>query len=334
MAKESILSLFGKAAHDSFSEIAKDLSGADAKVKEFQKSLGKLGSEMVNIRQKWQNKLLSQSNEKIAILEREKKREIELAETTGADTLDIERYYANEREKLEKSLTAKKIAESEQWINSAVGAVNRIGNLFSALSRNEEMRLDREYKERREYIEQNVVDEEERTAQLDALNEEQEAKKLALQKENAAREKALASFNAIVNTASAVTKALTAGPIAGPIMAGIIAGLGAAEIGLIASTPEPFYAGGLIKGSKNGILAQIGERNQDEAVLPMERATKQIADGVVGALQGRGQTGTGAVEHHTHLHVGTLIADDKGLKELERKMRPIRIAEDRRTGIA
>jgi len=39
------------------------------------------------------------------------------------------------------------------------------------------------------------------------------------------------------------------------------------------------------------------------------------------------------IEHHSHYHIGTLIADDSGLKALERKLRPHRTAEDRRTGI-
>lgn len=35
-----------------------------------------------------------------------------------------------------------------------------------------------------------------------------------------------------------------------------------------------------------------------------------------------------------HLHIGTLIADDYGLKKLEQKLRTIRIYEDQRVGDA
>jgi MFS family permease len=50
-------------------------------------------------------------------------------------------------------------------------------------------------------------------------------------------------MGAIVNTAEAVTKALTVGPILGPILAGIIAALGAVQVALIAKQPIPLAEG-------------------------------------------------------------------------------------------
>jgi hypothetical protein len=43
--------------------------------------------------------------------------------------------------------------------------------------------------------------------------------------------------------------------------------------------------------------------------------------------------GQPTVSRDIHIHVGTMIADDYGIKELERRLRPIRIAEDQRRGI-
>jgi hypothetical protein len=191
--------------------------------------------------------------------------------------------------------------------------------------------MERQYKERKAYITANVEDEEERKAQLEALAEEEDAKKLELKRKQARREKSLGIFTTVIDTAKAIVKSLAdLGPIAGPIFAGIVGALGVAQTAAIAQTPEPFYNGGLIKGSRDGIYAQIGEQNQDEVVLPLERGTDQIADKLMNAMQ----SNSPKVEHHTHLHVGTLIADDKGIKELNRRLEPHRINEARRTGRA
>lgn len=76
-------------------------------------------------------------------------------------------------------------------------------------------------------------------------------------------QKAMSIASAIINTAEAVTKALTLGPILGPIMAGIIGALGAVQIKLIAS--QKFASGGLFRGKggprddQNMIMVSDGE---------------------------------------------------------------------------
>ena len=45
-----------------------------------------------------------------------------------------------------------------------------------------------------------------------------------------------------------------------------------------------------------------------------------------------GATAGGGPAPEIHLHVGTLIADDYGLKKLEQRLRNIRIYEDQRVG--
>lgn len=76
-------------------------------------------------------------------------------------------------------------------------------------------------------------------------------------------QKAMSITAAIINTAEAVTKALTLGPILGPIMAGAITALGAVQIGLIAS--QKFASGGLFRGKggprddQNVIMVSDGE---------------------------------------------------------------------------
>lgn len=51
------------------------------------------------------------------------------------------------------------------------------------------------------------------------------------------------------------------------------------------------------------------------------------------AIAGAGGGGVGgSITHENHFHIGTLIADERGLTELERRLRPIRDVEDQRTG--
>lgn len=98
-----------------------------------------------------------------------------------------------------------------------------------------------------------------------ASEEELDAKKKELAKENATRERAAAIFDIGVNTATAIVKALTLGPIAGPIAAGIIGGLAAAQVTAVLTTPLPKFAdGGIVAGNqfvgdKVPVMADSGE---------------------------------------------------------------------------
>jgi TP901 family phage tail tape measure protein len=70
-------------------------------------------------------------------------------------------------------------------------------------------------------------------------------KRELLSKQNDAAKQA-AIFQAIINTALAVTSALTAGPIVGPILAALAGILGAAQIAVIASQQPPQFAKGVV----------------------------------------------------------------------------------------
>ena len=79
-----------------------------------------------------------------------------------------------------------------------------------------------------------------------------------LKAKQAKEDKAQAIFNAILNTAVGVTKAIAEGRL---ILAALVAALGAAEIGVIASQPIPKFAkGGEVKGkrhSEGGVRAEL-----------------------------------------------------------------------------
>lgn len=91
-------------------------------------------------------------------------------------------------------------------------------------------------------------------------------------------------------------------------------------------------------------IARVSEGNKAEAIIPLENqsAMQPFVDAVAGGLaqylgpvlanmQQSQPAYAGADNAMPPLYVGTLIADDRGLRELERKMQIIRLKETRRT---
>ena len=310
-----------------------------------------------SINKQWQDKLLKRQYEdvsdKIKLMEMEYRAELEAAKQAQADLLPIHQYYAIERKnivlamaeesaKIEEEITRKAQDEAnkrrqyiQQWLSFISSTVSKIGSIFSGLSRNEEMRLSKEYKARKENIEATVADETERSRLLNELAEEEEAKKLKIQQDSARRQKALGIFSVVVDTAAAIMRALKdLGPVLGTVSAVAIGALGAAQIGVIASEPEPFAAGGTVMGGRGGVNALIGEGRENELVLPMETGTQDLAERLGNVLQSK-LTAAPTVENHYHWDLsGVITADDKSLKELVRRITTIQSAENRRTGRA
>jgi len=93
-------------------------------------------------------------------------------------------------------------------------------------------------------------------SQLEAsqiTREEYDKKRRKIERQAAIDQKNAAIFQAVINTALAVSSALTVAPPAGYILAGISAALGAVEIGVISSQPLPQFAEGGWVDSKGKI---------------------------------------------------------------------------------
>jgi hypothetical protein len=164
--------------------------------------------------------------------------------------------------------------------------------------------------------------------------------------EQAKRDKSTALFNIFMSTGVAVMRAWELGPIVGPIMAAITAGIGAAQFAAVAARPIPLARGGYAKKRPGGVLAQIAEGDQDEIVMPMKTGISEFVNGFVDKIQSMGfpqmpVSGSGAGSSllpaaaqagAVHWHIGTLIADEKGIKELERRQSHYRISERQRKG--
>lgn len=84
--------------------------------------------------------------------------------------------------------------------------------------------------------------------------------------------------------------------------------------------------------------ARFAEGNKAEAIIPLENATAMqpfvdaVSNGLTSSLAPiLSNMNSNGGNNLQPLYVGTLIADDQGLKELERKMQIIRIKEERRS---
>jgi TP901 family phage tail tape measure protein len=142
--------------------------------------------------------------------------------------------------------------------------------------------------------------------------------------------------------ANAANKFITAGPI-GLIVAALEATGLIAAFEIAKAKISTFSGGGLIRGGHGGVVGQIGEGSEDELITPMESGVDIFARKIVDASRrmfGAGSPGlafAGAAggyqrAQENHWHIGTLVADDRGLKEMERRLGGFRVSEAQRKG--
>lgn len=104
-------------------------------------------------------------------------------------------------------------------------------------------------------------------------------------------------------------------------------------VGDLASVVLPGHATGGIFNREH--IASFAEGNKAEAVIPLENASAMqpfvdaVANGLTASL-GPMLAGMSGGSNMPPMYVGTLIADDRSLKELERRMEVIRMQEGRR----
>lgn len=120
-------------------------------------------------------------------------------------------------------------------------------------------------------------------------------------------------------------------------VAAVVTGLAIATIATGGAAAPAFLAletGGIVDKDQ---MVRIGEGNKREAVIPLENSTymKPFSAAVAADLKDMiGRFGSSqSNDSRTILYVGTLIADDRSLKELERKMEVIRVTEQQRKGL-
>lgn len=121
------------------------------------------------------------------------------------------------------------------------------------------------------------------TKEKNRIELEYDAKLRDIRRKQAEREKRLAIFNALVNIAQGVTKAIAQGGVAGIVLGALVAAAGAAQIAAINSQQIPAYAKGTKsvpgKGNKDSEHAML---TPGEMVIPV--ATKKKYNPILDAI--------------------------------------------------
>ena len=151
--------------------------------------------------------------------------------------------------------------------------IGKVGALFGQMHQKQLTELELVRKTEVDNIMAMSIAEEEKNKMIAKSDEKFEKKKADLERKRAKRAKAVAIFEAIVNTAAAVVKALPNLPLA--IATGV---LGTAQIGTIASTPLPAFAdGGIVSGPTVGLMGEYaGANTNPEVIAPLNRLKKLI----------------------------------------------------------
>lgn len=319
--------------------------GADVlAVKQFYAGREKeLLAEDEKIRQDFNQRTMEQIEQlaltKLQLLEIEKWEALQKAEELGADKDVIVTLYALKEQALKDKIRKEEEAKNKEDLKNRLKQATKIGNKLNGIlgkfSDNRLKRLDLEEKKKIAGIENSQMTEEDKETAIQKIQEETEKKRQKLERQRAIREKLAALFNIAINTASAIIEALPNIPLS--IFVGA---LGLAEGIAVATAPLPFFEGGLVQGSDQGVAALVGERDQDEVIFPLEKGIGLFIDGIIDRLSeielptfgAPALVAAGGPAGDVHLHIGTFIGDERGLKELERRLDTIRIAENQRKG--
>lgn len=201
-------------------------------------------------------------------------------------------------------------------ISYAQQFASQLSTIYSQITSNQLTELDQQYAAEKARIEANITDEAEKTAALEALEKKLAYEKAVIQRKQAIADKAASLFEIGINTASAIAKALP-----NVILAGIVGGLGLAQAATVLATPLPDVPSFAQGGS---FIVPPGFDNDS---FPLPAAMVQSGERVT--VETPEQQGAAK---EVHLHVGTLIADKAGLRELDRKLRDVGSTETARRG--
>lgn len=183
-------------------------------------------------------------------------------ELNRAKLLD-ERVKANEDAEQQITETTKQanIERANLILQTTAQVTGLLGQLAGIQAESENAEMERRRNQLEELQEAGAITERDAIARAKRLDAEERAMKMR----QAQREKALAIFDAVLNTAQAVTNAISTGdPYTMALRAAIAAGIGAAQIAVISSRPLPQFATG--KTSLYEGMAEVGETGAAEIV--------------------------------------------------------------------
>lgn len=264
--------------------------------------------------------------------------DLQRAEELGASKFNVVQFYAIKEQELKDQIrqeeAAKEKAALQNKFSTASNLGGRLNNVLAKFSDNRLKRLDISEQKEIAAIKNSKMTEEEKEAAIQKVQEKTDKKRRQIQRQAAMREKIAALFQIGINTASAIVEALPNIPLS--IAVGL---MGGAEALAVASTPlPPLEEGGLVKGTREGFNANIAENNKDEIVFPLSDGIDLLINGLIEKVKALefpafappqpALAGGGTV----NLNIGTFIGDERGIKELERRLNTVRIAENQRKG--
>jgi TP901 family phage tail tape measure protein len=249
---------------------------------------------------------------------------------------NTEKVLAWEKE-IEKA-NAEEIAQNKSNIfQESMSAFEGLSNVMSMYYDLRERKIDQVYDKEHKRIEQLNVSDKRRDELLQQLDDKTEKKRSALRRKAAIAEKVHGVLAVGVNTAVAIMHAWATLPkIAAAIFTGVLSGIGAAQSALITAMPVPAAEGAFIKSRPGGTIVQAGEGRENEVVFPLKTGVKEMVNALIQSISsmpfGSVNNVGSSVATVNHWHIGTLVADDRGCKELERRMSPYRVMDADRKG--
>lgn len=187
-------------------------------------------------------------DKRLALLEEEKRQKLISEKDYILQYAQLQDQKKQISEKTEQDITALNKEQNALRTQVTFDALNAISSILHSINDNQTARenqnLEDEKNRVQELLDAGAITEKEAKAR----NKRIEAEEKRLKREQAIRDRNLAIFQAVINTAEAITKALaSAPPPFGAILAGIAATLGAVQIGVIANRPIPKFR----RGKKN-----------------------------------------------------------------------------------
>ncbi len=281
----------------------------------------------------WNKKYFEATADRMEILEAEMQDALTKAEDLGASEADIVAYYEQKKRELRQQTF-------NDYLSTAQDMLGRVGAIFSQSFTNREREIDNWYQNQKNTLDASLLDEEQKEAAIKELDEERDRRKREIARKQAVAEKASTLFSIAINTARAAIEALP-----NLVLSGIIAAMGAVQAGLVVAEPLPaLKKGGWAVGETAVVVGDTPSRERGELILPMRTGVEVLAETLLNklsqvtlpqpafAMAGGSSTAYDNRRTEVHLHVGTLVADNLGLKKLERQLSQFRIDEERRRG--
>lgn len=275
-------------------------------------------------------------NEGLANLQKEKEVAIENAIKLGIEKERIEKYFNSQIEKYNAESQQKQIQanidKARSVISTISGMLSELNNTLNMYYQLEQARIDANLQKQIDAINMSANSEEEKQQMIAEAQKKADAEKLALQREQAKKDKAMSIFNIAIKTAEAIMSAMTLAFPLNIVMVAFADAIGAAQTAIVASQSLPFAEGGYVKSTAGGVNARLAEAGQDELVLPMQTGVDILVSKIVNAIKSPDATKNNSIisSGGITLQIGTLIADDFGMKHLARDLQKYFTSENNR----